>query len=495
MLKTSHKIGITIVCVILVSIVTGLGIIAVGRYTQYGYGTKQSWMLSEKEQVFVDEYKDTGETWSIGRYVYNRRVLSPQLCVLREQYCSRIGQEYANCDCRFERGDIQQYIDMDEGVFFWERVDFWPRDIEPRTQQLVSDVQASFSRRDCVISYGVIDDQRIDVAREYTFEWGGSARVPVYSFPYTPQLSDEAVASGYTQYNKLIAPHIPYAGSPRGMIVSNISGGPLPSYCVREFERIVDSATIVAYPDAYITEESVGEFFLQSYEENGVYDAGLRLLFMNTNTGREELVQDLDPLYPYTVPVYADGILYYMVGDVGDDEVRYIQTFNIQTQERGTQPFEASVGEVLHDISIFNGNLLYVVGEWCDVYMSPCRNMTLHSRSLQTGKDIVVATGFSSREIIGVVENGDVLLALKDEDGECLWGTYELVDVDTGNIRMLGERSYCGGQPTESDDGIVIPAVHAQLFPGIMYQQGIFTPGGKDGFTPRRYIRAQDRFF
>lgn len=114
-----------------------------------------------------------------------------------------------------------------------------------------------------------------------------------------------------------------------------------------------------------------------------------------------------------------------------------------------TEPAREKEQLGLVDMLIHDGTLYLLKGQNCNGYLNTCE-LGLYSYTLtnstESGTERLLATGVSSRRILGIDEElNQLYLGYFDGDAGCSWSSYESYSFTAGTLKDIGSFSSCEG--------------------------------------------------
>ena len=228
------------------------------------------------DPIFQDGFTEVGLPWPPKEEDWSDALKQNPMCALRASYCSRVGHSFADfgCDCFVYQyyDTFETYKNTQEGFTVYYPK-FW-HSAEPRPTEIIRDQKLSLERdgAKCNLNYGLVDDVVIlKTMNRYvssSFITVDGKELQKMTVDFTRKLTDEEQAAGYTDKKIIAIPHFPYENSEFGWLLTSYEKQPIVEACEKELESIVHS-TLIDYPPAKISKDSVGEIFIHDYSMPG----------------------------------------------------------------------------------------------------------------------------------------------------------------------------------------------------------------------------------
>lgn len=479
--------------------------------TEIPTGTTQGQANVQDDQTFLAGFADTSREWPPKEASWSQELKDNPLTKLREAYCNRVGYKYADFggDCF-----VYQYYNSfktytnDEEKFTVYLPTFWQNDPEPLNYGFVATPKVSLQRRgaSCAISYGAIDENTLasfGVASTTKVNFGERASGSVSTdteltkiiLPFGRQLTDEERAAGYTDTKLIVISRFPYPNSSYGFLLTSGEKQPLVEACVDEFNSILNSRAI-NYPAASLTPQSNGVLSLRDrsswFESYTNIPRKITLLFNNFQTKKEESIAPnaFQSIERITDPFLSGGKLYFMTSSMNPT----IMSVDILTGQSKTIPLAYDENTSLYSFFVKGNNLYYLVGKFCNEYLTKCSDMRLQSYNLTTGTSETLASGIEARDIVGFDSTGSKLILRWSEFGDegCGQDQYLSFTFSSKTVSNLGSGPRCEGDTEDSFAPFGNLVVGSNSFVYLVVKNGkIFSPHSKiDVYPTEIYIRV-----
>jgi hypothetical protein len=511
--KRITKNSFSILIVIVALIVIG-GIYFYPDYLK----TNESLVPSEEEGsnlvddlIFSQGFIDTGQEWPPKGAHWSQELKQNPLVKLKEEYCNRVGYKYADFagECFvFQYFDsFNTYSDSEERFTVYYP-NLWQEDLENSNYEFTTNPKISLKRQGatCALVYGFVDESEISSlsnASTTKVSFGRKASGSVDSgteglnkitLSFEKELTDEEKAAGYTNSKLITIPHFPYPYSEFGFLLTSGDNQPLVEACVKEFDTILNSRAI-NYPSSNLSNQSNGALSIQDvsswFESYAHIPQKITLLFENYVTGKEESI--VPEAFSNTRRIYdpfLSGEKLFYIESVENSPV--IKSVDIFTGQNKIIPLAYDTTKTIHSFFVKDNVLYYIMGGFCNEYLTKCKDMSLKSYNLISGVSEILTNISKSRDIDGFDASGDTLiLRWSDGDAGCSWGLYEAYTFSNQILKDVGSYSRCEGDTNDSRAEFKSLVVGSGSFKYLVVKNGnIFSPNVTDSYQEGVYIRV-----
>ncbi|KND49366.1 MAG: hypothetical protein AB203_03145 [Parcubacteria bacterium C7867-008] len=462
------------------------------------------------DDIFLNGFTPTGKTWPLTEEYWSQERKDNPLAAIRQSYCEHIGYKYADfaASCfAYQYFDSYKIYTNTEDAFTMYYPTFWVADAQPNSYGFVTDAKASWRRNNasCAITYGLIDETalvssgtasttKVDYASHASGGFVSERGLTNIYIPFSRAVTNEEKAAGYTEDRIIAVPHFPYADSPNGFLLTSGEKQPLVEACAEEFDYILNTRAL-QYSAGALTSSSNGVLSIHDmgswFEAYADIPHTISLVFTDKKTGKEVSIASaaLKNVHSIDEPFVSGTKLYFKSGAYENPE---IMSIDLVTGESDILPLQHSEGNVIHSFYVRAGNVYYLTGEYCNDYKATCVDMKLHQYNVQTKASLELAGGITSRDIIGLNSTKDkIILAMREGDAGCGWGSYESYSFTTRTIQNLGSYHYCEGDPV--DDSLQFKNLISDTsdFQKLILRDGaIVLPAPTDEYDGTVYIRA-----
>ncbi|MDP3996487.1 MAG: hypothetical protein Q8P86_02225 [bacterium] len=224
-------------------------------------------------------------------------------------------------------------------------------------------------------------------------------------------------------------------------ILYDKNGNPVPDTCSDDFSQMI-STIRERYETKKITDKSSGVVYFDTREKDRLFSGTYitSVIFRPDGSNIDYLAAELPKMSYGPAPIVYDGIIYHA-------ENGRLKTLNIITQETADLDNLGLSGNAVVVEFFFTENyMLYLAGPDCNEYLAKC-HLDLYAYDMRSGDRKLLASGVSSRQIIGYSEEDNLLLMEWGEgDGGCFWGTTEMYDFSKQELLRGEDYGSCGDE-------------------------------------------------
>lgn len=460
-MKIINKENLILISIILLFILFIIFCLAVIYQRSSKYDKYENKSLEQEEKVSY-QYTYTWPPQDLG----NQKELDQNpFCSDRKSYCESVGYKYDNtlCDCEeFEfYQDYSSYINNEAGfTIYYPKL--WEVSDSQKELMYMSDMTFTIQRdkAGCFISYGLIDKEKLitpsrqnlienikydkDSGGFISSDEGALTRITLYD---DNDLSYKQKASGQSRIYNIAIPSFPTADYQAGFILqSSNQNNTLSEVCISEFDAIINSYSKL-YKQIKLDSSATGTIFFQdtasSFEKRANILGKRRLLLNNdrdlniVQISDEDFQGDIDEKLLFL----SGGKLFFVEKTQKPYKIRYVDLYSGERKYLDI-PYQAD--KLVHSFFVRNDMIYYIEGSECIEYEQECNNMELKSYSIKSGQVKTYTNQSKSRHINGFSEDKKKLILSWNEGDElCVWGSYESVNLNNGDLLELGEYGYC----------------------------------------------------
>jgi len=234
----------------------------------------------------------------------------------------------------------------------------------------------------------------------------------------------------YSKYKTIVVTRFPSRTSTSGFVLTTKDGSPLAGVCLKEFEEMLNSTERIESLTK-VTAEMEGKLFIETSDNKF-------LVFIDKKTQETARLSDnrFNSLVPTTL---HDNKLFFV-----DETKKKVKVFDPFSGETNTLALLYDDKKPIHSFYIRDNVMFYLFGESCMRSNEQCKDMTLASYDLVSGRNKILTVLSTSRKIKGLSEDRNtVFLEWDYGDSTCIGGSYESFTLSNNQFLKLADYGYC----------------------------------------------------